>query len=222
MSGKKPTIHDISPKTGSPDGGTKITITGTDLEGTTDVHFGDTKGTDLNLVDDTTITVKSPPGKAGGVDIIVTNSQGTSSCSDKDKFTYTTTKDNDTDSDTGCIWVTTDPPKASIQMDCLNTDKTTPAKIDGVKAGSRTVGVSLALDSGTYYATKTVNVTAKSMTSVSFTLLTPTNNNKILQIISWTILSLAAFILIALYVKISGIPGSSLPGNGLPDLIRVI
>ena len=55
-----------------------MTITGTGVHGATAVNFGTTAATNLNVVNDTTITVNSPAG-TGTVDVTVITPGGTSS-----------------------------------------------------------------------------------------------------------------------------------------------
>ncbi|WP_158630935.1 IPT/TIG domain-containing protein [Micromonospora inaquosa] len=67
-----PTITSIVPNTGPSTGGTTVTITGTGLTGATGVNFGNTPGTNL-VVDPsgTSLTVVTPPGLPGPVDVTV-------------------------------------------------------------------------------------------------------------------------------------------------------
>jgi len=60
----------IDPDFGPEAGGTDVTITGTCLTGATGVDFGGAAGTNFTVVDDSTITVTSPPG-TGLVDVTV-------------------------------------------------------------------------------------------------------------------------------------------------------
>jgi hypothetical protein len=83
-----PTITAISPASGSLDGGTTVTITGTNLTGATAVMFGTTAATNYNVVSDTEITATSPAGAAGAVDVTVTAAGITSATNASTKFTY--------------------------------------------------------------------------------------------------------------------------------------
>ncbi|WP_147437378.1 IPT/TIG domain-containing protein [Micromonospora musae] len=67
-----PTITSVVPDQGPSTGGTTVTITGTGLTGATGVNFGDTPGTNL-VVDPsgTSLTVVTPPGTPGTVDVTV-------------------------------------------------------------------------------------------------------------------------------------------------------
>ena len=67
-----PRVTAISPKFGSPDGGTLVTITGLYFTQTSPVavYFGLTAATDVTVVNPSTITAVSPPG-TGSVDVTV-------------------------------------------------------------------------------------------------------------------------------------------------------
>lgn len=67
----------ISPNQGSNGGGTLVTITGTNLSGTTAVHFGTRLGTAVSNVSPTQVTAISPSG-TGVVGVSVTTAGGTS------------------------------------------------------------------------------------------------------------------------------------------------
>jgi len=82
-----PTVTAISPASGATAGGTKVTITGTNLTGATAVKFGNVVAT-IQSTTATQITVTSPIGAAGTVDVTVTTANGTSAASSTDKFTY--------------------------------------------------------------------------------------------------------------------------------------
>ncbi len=82
-----PAITGISPTTGPPTGGTKVTLYGTSFKGATAVNFGATPATTFTIISNTTIVAYSPPG-TGTVDITVTNPAGTSPTTAIDHFTY--------------------------------------------------------------------------------------------------------------------------------------
>ena len=84
-----PTVTTVSPSSGPGAGGTTVTITGTNFDGTTAVSFGSTPAASFNVVSDTTITAVAPAG-AGTVDVTVRN-PGQSSATSADRFTYTST-----------------------------------------------------------------------------------------------------------------------------------
>ena len=81
-----PMVTAISPTTGGGNGGTTVTITGTDLASATAVDFGTTAAT---IIGDTAaqIIVTSPAG-TGSVDVTVTTAGGKSPTSAADKFQY--------------------------------------------------------------------------------------------------------------------------------------
>ncbi|MFD7830697.1 IPT/TIG domain-containing protein [Streptomyces sp. MJM8645] len=72
-----PTITSVLPSGGPAAGGTVVTITGTNLDGTSAVTFGGTAGTGLTIVSDTVVKVTVPAKAAGAVDIVLTDDAGT-------------------------------------------------------------------------------------------------------------------------------------------------
>jgi hypothetical protein len=86
-----PTVTKVEPKTGSPSGGTTVTITGTGFTGATAVKFGSTNATSFKVNSATSITAISPKSSPMGsstVDVTVTTPAGTSPTSSADQFTY--------------------------------------------------------------------------------------------------------------------------------------
>jgi hypothetical protein len=83
----EPSVTGLSPASGSPSGGTVVTITGVGFTGASVVNFGTTALTNFVVESDTTITIDSPPG-TGTVDVTVTTPAGTSATSTADQFTY--------------------------------------------------------------------------------------------------------------------------------------
>ena len=69
----EPRVSGISPATGS--SGESVTITGTNLTGTTSVSFGATAATSVTAVSSTSITAMVPPG-TGAVNVTVTTPSG--------------------------------------------------------------------------------------------------------------------------------------------------
>ena len=65
------TISSVSPATGSTLGGTLVTITGTDLDGSTSVTIGGVAATSLNVISSTSIAAVTPAGAAGLADVVV-------------------------------------------------------------------------------------------------------------------------------------------------------
>ena len=83
-----PIVSGLSQSVGPAAGGTAITITGTDLDGATEVDFGGVTGTIVSGSDTPTqITATVPAGTLGTVDVTVTTPGGTSSDSPADQFT---------------------------------------------------------------------------------------------------------------------------------------
>jgi hypothetical protein len=68
-----PKLSNISPISGSTLGGTPVTVKGSGLSGATDVRFGGISATDLTVIDDSHLTIVSPPNPAGTVGLSVTN-----------------------------------------------------------------------------------------------------------------------------------------------------
>jgi cellulose synthase/poly-beta-1,6-N-acetylglucosamine synthase-like glycosyltransferase len=61
-----PTATSLSPRTGHPRGGMRVTVHGEHLSGVTEVRFGNTPGTGLVVVSDTELRVVAPPVGAPG------------------------------------------------------------------------------------------------------------------------------------------------------------
>jgi prepilin-type N-terminal cleavage/methylation domain-containing protein len=90
LSTPPPTVTGISPISGSANGGTSITITGTNLNGATAVNFGNNIAT-ITSNTATQIIASSPSGTGGTIDVTVTTPSGTSVTSSADLFTYIAT-----------------------------------------------------------------------------------------------------------------------------------
>ncbi len=75
-----PTVTAISPTAGMEEGGTVITLTGTDFTGATAVTFGGVPATSFTINADADMTVVSPAGSESPTDlyIVVTNASGSS------------------------------------------------------------------------------------------------------------------------------------------------
>ncbi len=82
-----PAVSSISPTSGSHTGGTKVTITGSDLTGATSVKFGTTSAK-FTVVSSTTVTATSPAHAIGAVAVRVTTPNGTSATSATTTYTY--------------------------------------------------------------------------------------------------------------------------------------
>lgn len=83
-----PTVTGISPNSGPVAGGTVVTITGTNLTGSTGATFGGVAGTNYSVTNDTTALVTSPANTSGAGDVIVVDTNGNSAASPADQFTY--------------------------------------------------------------------------------------------------------------------------------------
>jgi formylglycine-generating enzyme required for sulfatase activity len=81
-----PTISSVSPTFGSTAGGTAITITGTNLTGTSSVTIGGVAATSVSVVSATTVTAITPAGTAGPRTVSVTTPGGTANLTSG--FTY--------------------------------------------------------------------------------------------------------------------------------------
>jgi len=89
-----PTLTSVSPASGSPAGGTTVTLTGTAFGGTGTfvpvVTFGGVPATNVVVTTGsfTQITCKTPAGAAGTVDVVVSTTAGGSSAALTNAFTY--------------------------------------------------------------------------------------------------------------------------------------
>lgn len=68
-----PSITSIAPGTGVTNGGTAVTITGSNFLAGITVKFGANLGTGVSLVASNSLTVITPPGTAGAVNVVVQN-----------------------------------------------------------------------------------------------------------------------------------------------------
>ncbi len=71
-----PTVTSVSPNSGTINGGTAVTITGTNFASGATVTFGGTAATNVNVVSSTSITATTPAHAAGTVNVVVTNTNG--------------------------------------------------------------------------------------------------------------------------------------------------
>ncbi len=88
-----PSVSSISPSLGPPEGGTPVTIQGSDFAGASAVMFGSTPATSFTVDSSTEITATSPTGTIGPEDVTVTGPRGTSLTSASDVFNYATVPD---------------------------------------------------------------------------------------------------------------------------------
>jgi hypothetical protein len=80
-----PSVDTISPSLGPTAGGTVVSISGSSVVGVTSVTFGGVSGVNLQINSATSLTVDSPPGSFGVVDVVVV---GTGSDTLVGGFTY--------------------------------------------------------------------------------------------------------------------------------------
>jgi hypothetical protein len=69
----EPTVVSLLPVTGTREGGTEVTITGTNFEAGATVLFGALEAANVSVDSATTITCDTPPGPVGDVNVTVTN-----------------------------------------------------------------------------------------------------------------------------------------------------
>jgi hypothetical protein len=86
-----PTVTKVKPASGPNGGGTLVTITGTNFEDVTAVHFGALHAQKFKVNSATSLTAVSPAGSVGAVDITVTTGGGTSALSKADLFKFAPT-----------------------------------------------------------------------------------------------------------------------------------
>jgi hypothetical protein len=83
----QPVVSEISPTRGLVSGGTRVSITCSDLTTVSAVHFGSVLASSFEQLGSSLIIAISPAG-TGTVDVTVTTSNGTSSTGPEDEFTY--------------------------------------------------------------------------------------------------------------------------------------
>ena len=84
-----PTVSSISPNSGTVNGGTAVTITGTGFLAGATVSFGGTAATAVNVASSTSITATTPAHAAGAVSVVVTNTDNQTGTL-TNGYTYTT------------------------------------------------------------------------------------------------------------------------------------
>jgi hypothetical protein len=75
--GSGPAVLDLTPTSGPHNGGTEVTITGSNLSGVTAVHFGAADASSFKVLSRETLVATTPAGE-GTVDVTVTSPYGTS------------------------------------------------------------------------------------------------------------------------------------------------
>jgi uncharacterized repeat protein (TIGR01451 family) len=89
VSGPTPTVTAVKPSDGPVSGGTKVTVTGTDLEGATAVYFGSTPAPKFTVNKaGTSLTAVDPVGDPGQVPVVVDTPDGNSPVTAASHFTY--------------------------------------------------------------------------------------------------------------------------------------
>ncbi|MEW5978068.1 MAG: IPT/TIG domain-containing protein [Acidobacteriota bacterium] len=78
VTGPPPTIGSIAPNSGLSEGGTRVTVRGSGFVAGTEVSIGGVSLTDVLLLDSTTLQGTTPPNKAGGLNVLAVNPDGTS------------------------------------------------------------------------------------------------------------------------------------------------
>jgi hypothetical protein len=84
-----PTVTGVSPSSGTVQGGTSVTITGTNFFPTVWVYFGTKLATSVTYNSSTSLTAVSPAESAGTVDITVQTEVGVSATGSSDHYTFT-------------------------------------------------------------------------------------------------------------------------------------
>jgi hypothetical protein len=85
-----PTVTGVAPSSGTANGGTAVTVSGTGFLSGATVTFGGTTATNVTVVNSTTITATTPAHTAGAVTVVVTNTDGQSGTRSSG-YTYTGT-----------------------------------------------------------------------------------------------------------------------------------
>src|SRR5262249_39152822 len=85
----RPTVTSLNVNTGTINGGTTVTIAGTNFYGATGVSFGAFAASSFVVNSPTQITAVAPVQGAGTVDVTVITAGGSSAASTGDRFTYT-------------------------------------------------------------------------------------------------------------------------------------
>jgi hypothetical protein len=162
-------VSAVSPYAGTTDGGTSVTVTGSGFTGATAVHFGSTLGTGLTVKNDSSLTVTSPGGSAGAVDVTVTTPAGTSTTTPVDRFTYTVAQSPSTVS---CNPRCTDSQSATLDTTMVSASSTTGAP--GATLGLAVNADTLACPQGYNYAAAVSTLTATGFASTATVKVTET------------------------------------------------
>jgi hypothetical protein len=148
--GTPPSVTSLSPSTGPAEGGTAVTILGTEFTPDVSVRFGTLAAKSVTRVSDTELSAVTPAG-AGSVEVVVTNSIGSSLPTSGSVFTYelpttTSTTSTTTTSTTSTTTTTTVPTTTTTVRPTTTTTTTT---VPPAAACSPTaVSLDLRLDNG--------------------------------------------------------------------------
>lgn len=85
---RRPAVDAVEPSAGPTTGGTQVTITGSDLVGTSAVRFGALPAASFVVESGKRIRAVTPPAPAGTVDVTVVTPGGTSAAGVGSRFTY--------------------------------------------------------------------------------------------------------------------------------------
>jgi hypothetical protein len=159
-----PTINSggIVPAYGPVSGGTIVTISGTNLGTVNKVTFGGTEGTNLTVVNSTTVKVTTPAHTEGSTDIVITNPDGSNTYGNY--FTYIGV--------TGFITLTNKyPPDRTTYRDPITNDTSDQAPITGsyyLKFGGRAFYGELNAGSGSARLYKSDGTLVQTLNASSF------------------------------------------------------
>ena len=81
-------MTEVNPNSGPTRGGKFVRLTGSGFTGATTVNFGTVAASNLTVISDTQLTVTSPAGAKGTVDVTVTSPAGTSTTTSADHYSY--------------------------------------------------------------------------------------------------------------------------------------
>jgi Galactose oxidase-like, Early set domain/IPT/TIG domain len=109
-----PTVSSITPNSGTANGGTVVTITGTGFLTGATVKLGGTAATGVSLVSSTSITATTPAHASGAVSVVVTNTDAQAGTL-TNGYTYTTTGGGGTIAFVQLNATTPQTPSASVQ-----------------------------------------------------------------------------------------------------------
>lgn len=164
-----PTVTNVSPSSGTVNGGTSVTITGTNFTGATVVTFGGMNASSFSVTNATTITATTPAKPAGAVTVAVTTAGGTGSLASA--YTYV-----------GTLAITAAPGNFSYNATLTGDILTlTSSFAVGVDAASTTAGWNLQASIGTLTSVggdtiAASNHTIRSVAVTGVTGIAPTNS----------------------------------------------